>query len=327
MATLSEFQLIRQFFSSLSAARKDVVLGVGDDAALVDNGGSELLALCVDTLTAGVHFPTDAPADAVGYRALAVNLSDLAAMGARPAWALLALSLPAVDPDWLAAFKSGFQRLAEAHGVALVGGDTTRGALAVSVTLLGAVERGTALRRDGARPGDRIYVSGTLGDAAAGLRLWQSGQRSATGGVAELIARLHYPTPQLALGRALRGLASAAIDVSDGLAADLGHILERSGVGATVEVERLPLSQALVSVCGRSEGGALALAGGDDYELCFTVPPAQEAALTDAVNALGIAVTEIGTIDAAPGLRLTDAAGRQIVPPVRGGYEHFGEVP
>lgn len=327
MATLSEFQLIRQFFSSLGAARKDVVLGVGDDVALVDNGGSELLALCVDTLTAGVHFPTDAPADAVGYKALAVNLSDLAAMGAQPAWALLALSLPAVDPNWLVGFKSGFQRLAEAHDVALIGGDTTRGVLAASVTLAGTVERGTALRRDGARPGDRVYVSGTLGDAAAGLRLWQSGQRSATGGVAELIARLHYPTPQLALGRALRGLASAAIDISDGLAADLGHILERSGVGATVEIERLPLSQALVSACGRSEGGALALAGGDDYELCFTVPPAQEAALTDAVNALGIAVTAIGTIDAAPGLRLTDAAGRQIVPPTQSGYEHFGETP
>jgi thiamine-monophosphate kinase len=323
VAARSEFTLIRQFFSALGATRADVVLGVGDDAALVDSGGADLLVLCVDTLTAGVHFPADAPADAVGHKALAVNLSDLAAMGARPAWALLSLTLPAVDADWLTGFRSGFHRLAAAHDIALIGGDTTRGELAASVTLAGFVERDGALRRDGAHPGDAVYVSGALGDAAVGLRYWQAGRRSESEAVAAAIERLHRPLPRVALGRALVGLASATIDISDGLAADLGHILERSGVGAVVEIARLPLSPSLRSLCSQAEAAVFALTGGDDYELCFTAPPAREPDLTRAAAALGVAVTRIGTIEPEPGLRLVDDNGRALPLP-RAGYDHFG---
>jgi thiamine-monophosphate kinase len=320
MPPLSEFELIRQFFASLGASRADVALGVGDDAALLDLGGPELLVLCVDTLVSGVHFPSDAPADAVGHKALAVNLSDLAAMGARPAWALLSLTLPSIDAGWLAGFKDGFHRLAEQHAVALVGGDTTRGELAVSVTLAGFVAKDRALRRDGARPGDLIYVSGHIGGAAAGLRHWQAGRRD---GVGELIECLHRPQPRIALGGALGGVASAAIDVSDGLAADLGHILERSGVGASLEVARLPLSDCLRRVCSPAEAMAFALSGGDDYELCFTAPPAAEAELVRRAGELGVAVTRVGAIEAEPGLRVIDPNGRT-VPLERAGYDHFG---
>lgn len=322
MPPLSEFQLIRQFFSNLNAGRAEVVLGVGDDAALLDVGGAELLAVCIDTLTEGVHFPAAAPAAAVGHKALAVNLSDLAAMGARPAWVLLALALPEVDAAWLSEFKAGFQALAERHGVALIGGDTTRGARSATVTALGQVAADRALRRRGARPGDRIYVSGTVGDAAAGLRLWQSGERSSGGPAGALIERLHYPTPRLALGAALGGVASAAIDVSDGLAADLGHILEQSGVGARLEVGRLPLSVSLQQLFLPEEARALALSGGDDYELCFTAPVAQEAAIRHAAEQAEVAVTAIGTIEAEPGLRLVDGAGELLALPAAG-YQHF----
>lgn len=317
----SEFDLIRQYFTARGAARSDVVLGVGDDAALLDVGGDELLILCVDTMVAGVHFPADAPADAVGHKALAVNLSDIAAMGGRPAWALLSVTLPSVDSAWLAGCMGGFDRLAQMHDTALVGGDTTRGELALSVTVAGRVERNRALRRDGARPGDAIYVSGTLGEAAVGLRHWQAGRRHEA--VEPLIERLHRPEPRVSLGRALAGLASAAIDVSDGLAADLGHILERSGVGATVTVDRIPIGPAMREACSAPEALVFALTGGDDYELCFTVPPTHEEALARAVSGLDVAVTRIGTIDEPPGLRVVDGAGR-VLPLPRSGYDHFG---
>lgn len=317
----SEFDLIRQYFTARGAARSDVVLGVGDDAALLDVGGDDLLVLCVDTMVAGVHFPADAPADAVGHKALAVNLSDIAAMGARPAWALLSVTLPTVDADWLAGCMDGFHRLARMHDTALVGGDTTRGELALSVTVAGRVDRNRALRRDGARAGDAIYVSGTLGDAAVGLRHWQAGKRSET--VAPLIERLHRPEPRLALGQALAGLASAAIDVSDGLAADLGHVLERSGVGATITADSIPLGHALREVCSVPEALVFALTGGDDYELCFTVSPVHEDALLHAVAGLDVPVTRIGTIDERPGLRVVDGNGN-VLPLPRTGYDHFG---
>lgn len=326
MAQRSEFQLIRQFFSPLGADRSDVLLGVGDDAALLDCGGPEALVLCVDTLTAGVHFLPDAPADAVGRKALAVNLSDLAAMGARPAWALLALSLPEVDQGWLADFRSGFHALAQAHGVALVGGDTTRGALAASVTLAGLVGRKDALRRDGAKSGDGIYISGTVGDAAAGLHILQAGEADSSVNDLHLIERLNRPQPRVALGVALRGLASAAIDVSDGLLADLGHILESSAVGATVDTRQLPISEALRKRFSATEVMAFALSGGDDYELCFTVPAGQESDLVRAAAGLDVAITRIGTIEPEPGLRLLDESGQAHMPQ-RLGYDHFGKQP
>jgi len=322
MAKRSEFQLIEEVFSTLGADRADVLLGVGDDAALVDTGGSELIALCVDTLTAGVHFPLDTPAAAVGYKALAVNLSDLAAMGARPQWALLALSMPEVDSAWLDGFRQGLHALALQHDVALIGGDTTRGALAASVTLVGLVERSAVLRRAGARPGDGIYVSGSLGDAAAGLYLLQNDQLLDQQSDSYLLERLQRPQPRVSLGQALRELASAAIDVSDGLLADLGHILDRSAVGAIVDLRQLPLSSALRQRFEIDQAAAFALHGGDDYELCLTIPAARETELAKISATLGVALTRIGTIDAKPGLRLLDQNG-QLQQPSRQGYDHF----
>ncbi len=323
--SLSEFQLIERYFSACGVGRPDVIVGVGDDAALVTVAPGQQLALAIDTLVAGVHFPPDvAPAD-LGHKALAVNLSDLAAMGAEPAWATLALTLPEVDESWLAGFATGFAALAVQHGVQLIGGDTTRGPLTITVQVHGLLAAGKALRRNGAGVGDEVYVTGTLGDAAVALRLWQSeARRSSDPDAISLYARLHRPTPRMAMGLALRDLASAAVDVSDGLAADLAHVLDASGVGATLDVTRLPLSTALRSHWGGSESEArrLALSGGDDYELCFTAPAARRAAVMAAATHADCAVTTIGSIDAAPGLRLLDAGGAEMV--LSGaGYDHF----
>lgn len=323
---LSEFELIGRYFAGLGAPRQDVLLGVGDDAALLDIGGPEALVLCVDTLVAGVHFPDNAPAESVGHKTLAVNLSDLAAMGARPAWGLLALTLPAPQPDWLEGLRSGMDALARRHRLSLVGGDTTRGALTLSLTLAGFVEPGQALRRDGARVGDAVYVSGSLGDAAAGLRFFQAGRGEQTPEVAALVERLHRPTPRLELGRALRGLATAAIDVSDGLAADLSHILERSGVGASLEPARLPFSPALQATCSAPEALVFALTGGDDYELCFTVPAGREAEVAALAARLSLPLTRVGSIEAEPGLRVVGPDGRPLPLP-RGGFDHFAGGP
>lgn len=311
----TEFELIERYFRGCDQGPA-VVLGVGDDAAVVRGQGD--WAVCMDTLVAGVHFPVDAPPASVGHKALAVNLSDLAAMGADPSWFQLALTLPEVDEGWLQAFSQGLRELAEACGVALVGGDTTRGPLAITVQAAGTLPQGRMLRRAGAKAGDDVYVSGSLGDAAAGLHLWQQGARESA-----LVERLHRPTPRLALGRFLHGIAAAAIDVSDGLAADLGHVLTASGVGAVVDVERLPLSAALREAVPEPEARELALSGGDDYELCFTAPRKQRDEIAALSTYLSLPLTRIGSIEAEPGLRLR-AQGRPYTPQ-RGGYEHFSE--
>lgn len=317
---MSEFALIDRLRDRLGGIAADrLELGIGDDAALLRIPSGHALVACCDTLIEGRHFPagTD-PAD-IGWKALAVNLSDLAAMGATPHAALLALTLPsAPDPAWIERFCDGWGTLATQHEVALAGGDITRGAvLSLTVTCLGHVPRGEALRRDGARVGDGIYVSGTLGDAAAALAL---PDRTDDAAVASLRARLARPTPRLALGLALRGVASSAIDVSDGLAADLGHVLAASGIGARIETTRLPLSDELRAAV--SPAAALAHAfGGDDYELCFTVPAARESALCAIAAATGTRVTRIGTITAEPGLQLLDAEGTAM--PVPRGWDHF----
>ena len=228
----------------------------------------------VDTIVAGVHFPPDTSAEDIGYRALAVNLSDIAAMGAMPAWATLALTMPAADESWLEGFCAGFFSLARAHDVTLIGGDTTAGPLTVTVQIMGHVPAGKALRRSGAQPGDLVFVSGHLGDAAAGLALIE--KRADTSNAAHrdfLIERFLRPVPRIGLGKALRGLASATIDISDGLGADLGHILEASGVGARIDPDRLPRSRALIETFEPMRAFELALSGGDDYELCFTLAP------------------------------------------------------
>jgi thiamine-monophosphate kinase len=318
----SEFQLIERYFAGRGALREDVVLGVGDDAALLRVPQGMDLAVAVDTMVEGVHFSPEADPESLGHKILAVNLSDLAAMGAEPAWATLALTLPKVDEAWLERFGRGLHTLAQRCRVALVGGDTTRGPLALTVQVHGFVPTGQAIRRGGARPGDLVYVTGCLGDAGLALLVLQEEVRLPGRDRTSVLERLDRPQPRLAQGLALRGLASAAIDVSDGLAADLGHILEASGVGATVQVQRLPVSAALKSVFDAAGGWALPLSAGDDYELCFSVPERRQAELEKAFRDLDVGCTWIGWVERDRGLRCVLDDGSMVVPAAPG-YDHF----
>jgi thiamine-monophosphate kinase len=317
---MREFALIDAIRARVPTSRDDVVLGIGDDAAILAPPAHHELVVSTDTLVAGVHFPLATAAADVGWKALAVNLSDLAAMGADPAWVTLALTLPDGDAVWPLAFVDGFAQLAREHRVALVGGDTTRGPLAITVAVHGFVPRGTALRRDGARAGDAVYVSGTLGDAAAGLAVALDDAFAGHAARAVLRARLDRPTPRVALGVALRGIASACIDVSDGLVPDLGHIARRSGVGAVIDIEALPVSAALAACADIAQRVDWPLRGGDDYELCFTVPANRTADAERAAATAGVAIARIGIVDAASGVR--DTAGRAL-DAARGGWDHF----
>jgi len=311
-----EFDLIARI-RARAAGRDDVVLGIGDDAALLQPPPGTQLAVSMDTLNAGVHFPpATAPAD-IGWKSLAVNLSDLAAMGATPAWCTLALSLPTAEAAFVEGFLDGFLALAQRHSVALVGGDTTRGPLSVCVAVHGFVSAGAALRRDGARVGDDIWVTGSLGDAAAALAAMGAGAVSDRA----LRARLDRPEPRIAAGRALAGLAGACIDVSDGLLADLGHICRASGVGARIALADLPASPAL-SRFGAALRRPWQACGGDDYELCFTAPPTARAAIADALLATQTPATRIGAIIAGEGVLAVDEAGEPWAP-ARTGYAHF----
>lgn len=317
---LSEFELIERYFTGIGVRRDDAILAIGDDAALVAPRPGHVLALSLDTLVAGVHFPHDAPADAVGYKSLAVNLSDLAAMGAEPAWMLLALTLPQADTAWLENFAAGLATLASETGMTLLGGDTCRGpVVTITLQVTGYVER--PLRRDGARPGDGLYVSGTLGDASLGLQLWQQGRREDTA-VQPLIERLHRPKPRLALGRMLADLAHAAIDVSDGLLADAAHLAERSSVAVVIEPHRLPLSPSFQQIALPAQVPMLALNGGDDYELCLTLPLDREAEANALARRAGVNLTRIGRIEEGRGVRLVSATGETMTcEPL--GYRHF----
>ena len=317
-----EFELIDRYFTRRGAQREDVLRGVGDDGALLAAPAGGTLVLALDTIVEGGHFPEGFDARFVGHRALAVNLSDLASMGADPAWALLGLTLPSVDEHWLSGFSAGFDTLARRHGVSLVGGDTTRGPLTVSVTLAGTVPAGRAILREGARPGDDLWVSGTPGDAAAGLAILQ-GRLPAQGRARDaLLARFQLPQARVALGVALRGIATACIDVSDGLAGDLAKLCAASGVGADIESRELPLSAGLCSVVGPEARIAYALGGGDDYELLFTADPSVRPRL--ATLDAGVVLRRIGTIVEANGV-LVDGA-----PPERDaghGFDHFAGSP
>ena len=317
---MDEFRLIDTLIAPRAVARPDVLLGIGDDAALVLPPQGEVLVLAIDTMVEGVHFLPGILPETLGYRLAAVNLSDLAAMGACPRWATLALTLPAVDPDWVRAFMSGLTSAFAPWQVALVGGDTTRGPLTLSLQLTGSVPSDAALTRHGACPGDQVFVSGTVGDAAAGLALAKA-DTPREGSAVFLINRFERPEPRVALGLALRGTASACIDVSDGLLADLGHILDRSQCAARIELTHLPLSPALLAVANRETALEHALAGGDDYELCFTVPTRALASL-EALREAGHIFTRIGEIVAGEGLQLRDANGAAVVPRT-GGYRHF----
>jgi thiamine-monophosphate kinase len=334
---MSEFDLIRRHFTR---ATPSVLLGVGDDAALLQVSEGNVLAVSSDMLVCGTHFFADADPYLLGHKALAVNLSDMAAMGANPRWVTLALSLPKVDEVWLEKFSAGFFALAQQHGVELIGGDTTRGPLNLCVTIMGEVPQKLALRRDGAKVGDEVWVSGTLGDAALGLAHLQGKIDLPEDARIHCLAALHQPMPRVALGLALRGVATSAIDISDGLLSDLGHILERSQIGVEIEFSLLPTSDALHSLTlsratahpsparGRGAGGEgdffqhCLLSGGDDYELCFTASTKHHAEILHLSAKLNLPLTPIGKIVAGQGCVVHDAAGNPLNIESTG-YDHF----
>lgn len=311
-----EFGLIARLVAATPCRRDDVLAGPGDDGAVLRAPAGMDLVQTIDTCLEGMHFPPGLDAADVGWRSLAVNLSDLAAMGAEPGWGLLSLSLPRADEAWLDGFAAGVASLARESGLDIVGGDMVRGPLGVTFALTGFVPPGAALRRNGARPGDGIWVTGPLGGGAAGLAAWRRGSRE------DAISFLR-PRPRLAEGRALRGMASAAIDVSDGLLQDLGHVLEASGVGATVALEHVPLAPG-AAAAGEAVGFAMALDGGDDYQLCFTVAAARESELLAAAAGWDAPPVCIGTVRAEPGLVLT--RGGQPVARPAGGWDPFREA-
>jgi len=314
-----EFDLIERIRRHTDTHRDDVAVGIGDDAAVVVVPAGRELAIAVDTLVEGIHFPVGtAPAD-IGWKALAVNLSDLAAMGATPAWALLALTLPSPDEAFIDGLARGFAELATPYRLALIGGDTTRGPLTVTVTVHGFTTPGQALLRSGARVGDVVMVTGTLGDAAAGLRCLAEADIAP---YASLVERLNRPTPRVAAGQALRGIATACVDVSDGLVADLGHICNKSRVGAEIDPALLPHSSAMLTNFHDVDAIAFALSGGDDYELCFTVPADKASDVAADLARVGCGATRIGRIVEGEGVRVVDAAG-QVRKPERAGWNHF----
>lgn len=315
---LSEFALIDRYFRAVGA-RADVRTGVGDDGAVLAPPPGQDLVAVIDTLVEGVHFPAGSDARSIGHRALAVNLSDIAAMGATPAWALLALTLPHAHESWLAAFAQGFGDLAREHDVQLVGGDTTAGPLCITVQVLGFVPHGQALLRAGGQTGDIVFVTGTPGEAACGLSLLQgreSGRNSPPAVLEALRRRFLFPQPRSGIGVQLRGIASACIDVSDGLAGDLAKLAQAGSGGAEIDLALLPLSDALRACAGRDAAEQYALTGGDDYELCFTVPPARLGALQ------GWPCTAIGRLIEAPGVWLR--RGDNVIEFSHSGFDHFG---
>ena len=320
----TEFELIKQHFTH---AAPRTLLGVGDDAALIKPTRGQVLAVAADMLVGGRHFFMNADPAAVGHKALAVNLSDMAAMGAVPRWATLGIALPGADARWVAAMSKGFMKLARRHGVDLIGGDTTRGPLNLCVQIIGEVPARQALRRDGAKPGDDIWVSGTLGDAAMAVAAKNKRIRLKPAELKQALQRLDWPVPRIALGVALRGVARSAIDVSDGLIADLGHICERSGVAAVVAIERLPVSPLMRRYREAPAARAALLGGGDDYELCFTAAPAKRAAVARAASRTRTRVTRIGCVIRAPedacSVVVVDSDGLPVAAGQKG-FDHFG---
>ena len=319
---MKEFDLIKQYFAQRGHVRKDVILGIGDDCAVTKVPDNQHLAVTTDTLISGVHFLTDAPARSVAYKAVAVNLSDLAACGAEPAWISLSLSLPSYDEAWIDEFVKGLYELTEYYSVQLIGGDTVTGPLALTITAQGFVPPDTELRRSNAKPGDWIYVTGNLGDAGAGLDILKGEIDASEPHREYLINRHFYPTPRVLAGTSLRRTANTGIDVSDGLVADLRHILNASSCGATVHVDRLPVSPALFETVGAQQAYRYALAAGDDYELVFTVNEEQRGNLETALANANVKATCIGQLNGHAGqldLRLYDKKYELVNV---AGYEH-----
>ncbi|MDQ3026432.1 MAG: thiamine-phosphate kinase [Pseudomonadota bacterium] len=314
-----EFDLIARHFTRPAA---NAVLGVGDDCALVDVTNGMDLAVSTDTMVSGTHFFPDADPENLGHKALAVNLSDMAAMGAMPYWAMLALTLPNVDHAWLAAFAKGFFDLAQEYNVSLIGGDTTRGPLTMTVTIMGEVPAGAALRRGGAKAGNDVWVTGNIGDAALAVAHRHGRIVLSESDYHEAVLRLYEPTPRVSVGQSLRGLATSAIDVSDGLLADLTHICRLSGVGATVDLASVPVSSIGAKHINSDEGRNAILAGGDDYELCFTAHPNSRESIDDLTDVFGIPITRVGQIKRGKGVSLLGSDGKPVKIDGRG-YDHF----
>jgi thiamine-monophosphate kinase len=318
MATLGEFELIERYFTRPARRAR---LGVGDDCALISPGPGMTLAVSTDMLIEGRHFLSTVLPERLGHKALAVNLSDLAACGAKPLAFTLALALPRAEEAFLEGFARGLFALAEAHDCDIVGGDTTRGPLAICITIFGEVPVDAALLRSGARAGDDLYVSDTLGDARLALEVFRGTVSLDEASFAQVRRAMELPQPRISLGVALRGIATSAIDVSDGLVGDLGHILRRSGVGALVDVDALPRSAVLAAQPAAVQRECL-LAGGDDYELVFTAPPARRSAVADAASSAGVAVTRIGRIEDGRGLKFAAAEGQPVAADLRS-FDHF----
>lgn len=318
---MNEFGLIEKLFTR-ACSRQDVILGVGDDAAIIAPPPGLRLALATDTLNEGVHFLPGTDPVAIGHKALAVNLSDMAAMGARPAWALLSLTIPSVDEPWLQAFSQGFYHLADRYDVALIGGDTTRGPRAITVMIGGYLPEAKLLSRQAARPGDLICVTGCLGGAALALQVKLGAVQVKKAWQPMLFRRLDFPQPQVEAGLRLLNYAHSAIDVSDGLVGDLRHLLDKSGVGAEVFVDKIPCDR---GVLDQSDGLRYALAGGDDYELLFTLDPGDESRMREDLEEIHVAVECIGQIMERPELILRDRLGHEIVPDFVG-FDHFRRV-
>lgn len=320
-SSFGEFDLINRYFSQQDPQRADTLLGIGDDCALLQPPVDRCLAVSTDTLVEGVHFHKGADPFSLGHKALAVNLSDLAAMGAQPAWVTLALTIPSIEEDWLAAFASGFLTLAKTHNVQLVGGDTTQGPRTITVQVIGFSSHGQAIKRSGAKSGDMIYVTGTLGDAALAF-LAETGRFNVPQNqLRDLQERLHRPQPRLIQGRDLRNIASATIDISDGLAADLGHILQASKVGASIDSRMLPLSDAVKNYITLTNDLTLPLTFGDDYELCFTVPPDKIRALDQLATTWECGCCCIGQIEKTQGLHYQH--NDHTINIDNPGYQHF----
>jgi thiamine-monophosphate kinase len=320
---LNEFAIIQRYFQTIPGKRADVLLGIGDDAAVLLPSPTQRIVMTMDTLVAGVHFPHQTLPYDIGYKALAVNLSDLAAMGAEPNWVLLALTIPQVDTGWLTEFCAGFSDLFQKYYLQLVGGDTTQGPLAVTVQICGYLPQDKGLLRTGAKAGDLIYVTGHLGDAGLALSMLQHQISIAMAYQATIMQRLNRPIPRVAEGLWLRDIASAAIDISDGLAADLEHVLDASEVGATLQLQNLPLSTAMKKSVDEQQAWEFALTAGDDYELCFTIPAAQQKYFEHTfAEKFGRPCQSIGIIEKKSGLRLITPTGK-FLQLGKKGFRHF----
>ncbi len=315
---MPEFDIIDKYFKSIPINRKDVVLGIGDDCAILEIPENCQLVTSTDTLISGVHFPKETSAKDIGYKALAVNLSDLAAMGAEPAWASLALTLPDEDYHWLEKFVEGFSNLAAQHNVQLIGGDTTKGPLSITVQIYGFIQKGKTLRRDCAKAGDLVYVTGVIGDAGLGLKKIFNKLENLN----KCVQQLNRPVPRIEIAQALTNVSCCAIDISDGLLADLGHITKESQCAAVIELEKIPTSKELKSHYKNNIDWQQVITSGDDYELCFTINKDNQYKLNKIQNSFGVPLTCIGKIEKGQGVRSVDSNGRELNISSQG-YSHF----